>query len=193
MDKPQPSEEIPAAREPAGPSVNAIHFVRTLQQITLGYSQMADQKASLLMGANFIVFTIAVGQVRKGELPVSLTVLALFAFASAVCAIFAVMPSIGGSKGGAFAAPNSLFFGNFARQDEEQWIEHMLPHLRADTDMYRAMLRDIHQNGQVLLRKKYRFLSLAYRVFLTGLCLTVFAFTLEMLGLFGSLNAHLRL
>mgnify|MGYP000873098250 CR=1 FL=1 len=96
----------------------------------------------------------------------------------------AVMPSIG-STSGRFAKPNQLFFGTFARQDEEEWIDNMIPGLRADSSMYRAMLRDIHQNGSVLLRKKYRFLGLAYRIFMIGLCLTVLAFTLEMLGLFG--------
>ncbi len=183
MEKPQPFEADAAAPDTAGPSVNAIHFVRTLQQITMTYSQMADQKASLLMGTNFIVFTIAVGQVRKGELPVSLTILALFAFISAVCAILAVMPSIGSAHGW-HAQPNKLFFGNFAQQQEEEWIESMMPFLRADADMYRAMLRDIHQNGKVLQRKKYRFIGIAYLVFLAGISLTVIAFGLEMLGLF---------
>ncbi|MGE3690499.1 MAG: Pycsar system effector family protein [Novosphingobium sp.] len=185
MAEPQSAEKFAAPREVPGPAVNAIHFVRTLQQITLNYSQMADHKASLLMGANFIVFTIAVGQVRKGGLPVSLTVLALFAFASAVCAILAVVPSIGRPRNGQIPDANKLFFGHFAHQREEDWIESMMPHLRADSDMYRVMLRDIYQNGRVLQRKKYRFLSIAYRIFLVGLCLTVVAFTMEMLGTFG--------
>ena len=41
------------------------------------------------------------------------------------------------------------------------------------------MLRDIHQNGQVLQRKKYRFLGLAYRIFLAGLSLTLVVFLIE--------------
>ena len=185
MDEPRPASETTTEPEAPGPSVNAIHFVRTLQQITLGYSQMADQKASILMGATFIVFTIAVRQARQGGLPISLSVLALFAFASAVCAIFAVLPSTGGSPGRRPAEPNMLFFGHFARQDEAEWIESMMPLLRADSDMYRVMLLDIHQNCRVLQRKKYRFLGLAYRIFVVGLNLTVVTFVLEMLGLFG--------
>lgn len=185
MVDPRPADENPVAKEPPGPSTNAIHFARNLQQITMSYSQMADHKASLLMGANFIVFTIAVGQVRKDGLPVSLSILALFAFASAVCAILAVVPSVGRPPNGQSGSPNKLFFGHFAHQGEEEWIESMMPHLRADSDMYRAMLRDIYQNGRVLQRKKYRFLSIAYRIFLGGLCLTAIVFPMEMLGLFG--------
>jgi len=36
--------------------------VRTALQANLTLSQMADQKASILMGATFVVFTLAVGQ-----------------------------------------------------------------------------------------------------------------------------------
>src|SRR5687768_8496381 len=45
-----PGSEAPA---PASYSYNAIHLVRTTQQQTLLLSQMADQKASILMGASF--------------------------------------------------------------------------------------------------------------------------------------------
>jgi hypothetical protein len=143
---------------------------------------MADQKASILMGATFVVFTIAVGQVRSGGLPVSLTILALFAFASALCAIFAVLPAVGGAKG---AEPNRLFFGQFAETPEGEWIESVVSDLPSDEAMFRLMLRDIHQNGVVLQRKKYRYLRLAYRIFMLGLCLTVIAFAAELLALFG--------
>ena len=42
-------------------SVHAIHMVRSSMLVHMQLSQMADQKASLLMGATFVVFSIAVG------------------------------------------------------------------------------------------------------------------------------------
>ena len=48
-------------------SLNAIHILRTVQLDTLTLSQMADQKASMLMGASFVVFSIAVGRSLTGE------------------------------------------------------------------------------------------------------------------------------
>ena len=45
---------------------NASNMLRTAQQIQYQLSQMADQKASILMGATFVVFTISVGQARSG-------------------------------------------------------------------------------------------------------------------------------
>lgn len=184
----QPVRATPSPLSPSGFSNHAIHLVRTSQQMNLTLSQMADAKASLLMGATFLVFTIAVGQAKSGAMPWSLGVLALSAFISAMCAVFAVLPSIGGpgssrtgrGKAGP-SSPNKLFFGYFTHVAEEEWIDSVLDELHHDETVFRTMLRDIYQNGQVLQRKKYRFLGYAYRVFMVGLCLTVVTFAIEHL------------
>lgn len=183
MEQPKPrSDEVPRL------TPNSVHFVRTLQQITLGYSQMADQKASMLMAATFVVFTIAVGQARGGAVPIALSVLALFAFASALCAILAVLPSFSQNTSAPAAASNSIFFGVFAREPEAEWIDRMIADLADDETFYRTMLRDIHQNGVVLERKKYRWLGRGYRTFLVGLCVTAAVFALEFGGVFARLG-----
>lgn len=172
----------PSVLSPSGYSNHAIHMVRTVQQINVSMSQMADSKASMLMGATFLVFTICVGQAKGGSLPWSLIVLAVFAFVSAMCAVSAVLPSVGPRRSaqGVQAAPNRLFFGHFATLDEEEWTRSVLADLRADETVFRLMLHDIYQNGQVLQRKKYRFLGYAYRSFMFGLCLTALVFGAEM-------------
>ncbi len=151
-------------------SPNAAHLVRTAQQINLTLSQMADQKASILMGATFLVFTIAVGQAGRGSASAAILVLALFAFLSAMLAVFAILPSINAKRQ---ANPNILFFGTFSAMTEVEFADAVLDEMYDDEATYRLMLRDIYQNGQVLYRKKYRYLGLAYRVFLVGLVLTV--------------------
>jgi len=158
-------------------SPNAIHLVRTAQQLTLQLSQMADHKASILMGATFVVFTISVGQARSGGFSISLMLLAFFSFVSAMLAVFAVLPSIGGKPKG---QPNILFFGVFTRFDEDAFADRVLDVLHDDEQIYRTMLRDIHQNGQVLQAKKYRYLGLAYRTFLVGLTVTFLSFLADM-------------
>jgi Family of unknown function (DUF5706) len=172
----------PSVPSPSGYSNHAIHLVRTTQQINLALSQMADAKASILMGATFVVFTIAVGQARGGTMPWSLGVLALFAFISAGCAVYAVLPSVGGPKaaGPNDGKANKLFFGYFTHVPEDEWVDSVLGELRADETVFRTMLHDVYQNGQVLQRKKYRFLSYAYKVFMLGLCLTLVTFLAEM-------------
>ena len=170
------------AEKPEAYVRDAIYLVRTVTQVNLQLSQMADQKASILMGATFLVFTIAVGQAGRGDVPVSLLILAISAFLSAFCAVAAIMPTVKPPPV-VEGRENRLFFGVFTQWSEEEFTRRMLSVLHTDEDVFRTMLRDIHQNGQVLQRKKYRYLGLAYRIFLGGLTLTLLAFAGESSGL----------
>ena len=156
---------------------NAIHLVRTTQQIHVQLSQMADQKASILMGATFVIFTIAIGQARGGHTALPLLILGGFAFFSAIFAILAVLPA---SKVRGTGPVNLLFFGSFARLDEAEYLEQLMDVLGADESVYRTMARDIYQNGSVLARKKYRLLGYAYRILLAGLVSSAAAFVWVM-------------
>lgn len=158
-------------------SPHAIHLVRTSIQANMTLSQMADQKASILMGATFVVFTIVVGQARSGTIPISLGVLAISAFLSAMCAVYAVLPSVGQNT--LPVNPNKLFFGHFTAIEEKQWVESVLDELHADETVFRTMLHDVYQNGQVLKTKKYKYLGYAYRIFMVGLTVTLVAFMVE--------------
>lgn len=154
-------------------------MLRTVQTNTLKLSQMADQKASILMGAAFLVFSISVGQAFAGRLPWSLGLLAVFAFLSSLCAVLAVLPRVSAALPPGVRT-NNLFFGHFHNLDEDAWTIEVLADLRSDERVFRAMLHDIYQNGQVLQRRKYRFLGYAYRLFVAGLVVTLAAFAVEM-------------
>ena len=165
---------------------NAVHLVRTNQQLTMQLSQMADQKASILMGATFVVFTLAVRQARAGAgvLAMPLTILATFSFLSALLAVSAVLPRVGKAppivyKDGKDHS-NILFFGRFSQMEEDEFIDAVKARLRTEEDLYETMLRDTYQNGIVLARRKYRYLAYAYRLFVVGLTLTFGAFAFEM-------------
>lgn len=158
---------------------SAIHLVRNAQIQGLTLSRMADQKASILMGATFVVFSISVSQATSGQMPWSLTILAAFAFLSSLCAVVAVLPStkkVNPKK----ITPNLLFFGHYTEMSEDEWTDMLIEDLRSDETVFRMMLHDIYQNGQVLQNKKYRFLGLAYRIFTTGLIFTMINFVIEM-------------
>lgn len=158
--------------------VDAIHALRTTQQHHVQLSLMADHKANMLIGATFIVFTLAVGQSQAGELSLPLLILAVAAFASAGLAAIAVMPSIVPRPG---ISSNILFFGAFRDMSEEEYVNRLLDNeLENQEAIFRAMLRDIYQMGTVLGRKKYRFLGWAYRVFLLGLTLTFITYVTEL-------------
>ena len=181
MAEPAAQRETPAGKPAPQPySPNAIHLLRTVQNNTLKLSQMADQKASILMGASFVVFSIAVSRAFAGHLPGSLVVLALFSFLSSLCAMLAVLPRLGNSLPPGVRR-NRLFFGHFHDLDEEGWTLGVLGELHTDEDVFRLMLHDIYQNGQVLQQRKYRMLGYAYRLFVTGLVITLAVFAAELM------------
>lgn len=165
-------------------SENAIHMIRTAQINTLTLSQMADQKASILMGATFLVFSLSISRSLSGEMPMSLVLLALFSFLSSVCAVIAVVPSIGkpvSAKANRGFKPNRLFFGHFTSIDEPEWADSLLDDMVADEAVLRTMMHDLYQNGCVLQHRKYRFLALAYRIFIVGLFVTLVVFAAEFI------------
>jgi hypothetical protein len=171
-------DESEATDVPAYPP-NAVHLMRTTQLAHFQLSAMADQKASILMGASFVIFTITVGQARGAGAPLPLLILGAFSFVSAICAVMAVLPTIGSRRK---APQNLLFFGSFTDLGEDEFVERITARLGTDDSIYRTMARDIYQNGCVLRHKKYRMLGWAYRVFLVGLVASAAAFVLEAWG-----------
>src|SRR5687768_5323020 len=168
-------------RDASGPAYppNAVHLTRTAVLTQMQLSAMADQKASILMGAAFVIFTIAIGRSDGTSAPLPLLILGAAAFLSAVCAVLAILPAVRYRK----QAPlNLMFFGSFTRLSEEEYIERLLAQLHSDDSIYRTMARDIYQNGMVLAHKKYRMLGWAYRIFLVGLTASLAAFVWEALS-----------
>ncbi len=163
-EKPKPGRAFPA---------NTVNVIRTGQQVHATLGQMADQKANMLLAATFLVFTIAIGQVRQMSEPLPLLLLAGGAFFSAICAVLAVMPAAHFRTGGKI---NLMFFGSFTQLREEEFLDRMMDELEHEEAQFRMMARDLYQNGVVLERKKYRLLAYAYRLFLAGLIAAGVAF-----------------
>lgn len=169
-------EEEPAARSVIYPP-NAVHMMRTAQLAQIQLSAMADAKASILMGATFVIFTITIGQARGGQAPLPLLILGGAAFFSAIFAVLAVLPMTKGKR--TSGRPNLLFFGTFSQMEEEAFIDEVTARLRTEDSIYRTMARDVHQAGTVLATKKYRMLGWAYRIFLLGLVASCAAFVIQ--------------
>lgn len=164
MREPRPEDDFPP---------NTVHVLRTIQQVHVQLSQMADQKANILLAATFVIFTIAIGQAPDAAAPLPLLILGGAAFLSAIFAILAVLPATHYKTGG---KPNLLFFGSFTRLTEDEYIDQLIEKVRGQEPAFRLMARDVYQNGVVLERKKYRLLSYAYRIFLAGLVASFIAF-----------------
>ena len=74
---------------------------------------------------------------------------------------------------------NLLFFGNFYSMPLNDY-EYGMKELMNDREyLYNNLIRDIYFLGLVL-NKKYRFLSIAYNVFMYGIIASVLAFLITM-------------
>lgn len=169
----------------AGFAPDSVHLLRTTMQMQYQLSQMADQKANMVLGACFVIFTVTISQGANGVRPLPLLILGGAAFAAACLAVFAVLPSVKAPPRPDGPA-NMLFFGSFTQIPEAEFIERLLTVAQNPRHVFEAFAHDIYQNGKVLSRKKYRFLGYAYRVLLTGLIGALIAFVtpygLEMLS-----------
>lgn len=157
----------------------AIYMVRTMQQHHVQLSIMADQKANMLIGATFVVFTLAIGQSQNSSFSVPLLILAVSAFMSAGLAALAVLPSTIPKPS---SGSNWMFFGTFAQDEEAVFQEKIMASLTTPEGVFKAMLHDLYQMGCVLQTKKYRYLGWAYRAFLTGLAATFATFIYERIA-----------
>ncbi|MCP5499546.1 MAG: hypothetical protein H7A25_06555 [Leptospiraceae bacterium] len=166
-------------------SVQIDHMLRSLYQQTSHFSSMADHKANIILGASFLIFTLTLNMLQKGEYSYSLIALTFFSIISSFFAIIATMPSIQYGKDSSFKPNeiNPLFFGSFHRINQDEYLKLMSEFLRSEEKMYEAMVKDIYNSGLVLQRKKFFYLGISYRIFMAGLILSFIGSMLEYITL----------
>lgn len=167
MDRPQFGDDYEFPKEVHNMLLGA-------QAAHVQLSTMADNKASILMGSSFVVFSLTLGQMQASEVSLPLLVLGTFSFAATVLSVLTVLPAFGGHTPSSL--PNHLFFGVFSKIDEQDYVDKVVGAMRSEETCYRMMARDLHQNGAVLSRHKYRYLAYAYRTFLVGIVATAATF-----------------
>lgn len=155
---------------------NAANVARNVQTLHIQLSAMADQKASILMAASFVIFTITINQAKGSMPPLPLLVLGAFAFASAVMTVLAIVPKTKMPPG---ASIDLMFFGSFTRLSQADYVDRFVDAMTDEEAMLRIVAADIYASGVTLSRKKYRFLEYAYRIFLAGLIAAAIVFVAE--------------
>jgi putative nucleotidyltransferase with HDIG domain len=147
-------------------------------------SEMADRKANILISVNSIIigviFSLLIDKLADDfYLTIPVIIFLTSSLSTIIIAILSTRPKI---TEGVFVKEdvlnkktNLLFFGNFYKSslEEYQWAMTILMN---DSDyLYSAMVKDMHQTG-VVLGRKYKFIRLAYTVFMVGLTISVLAF-----------------
>lgn len=150
-----------------------IYMLRTTQQHHVQLSMMADQKASFLIAASFVVLSILAGYFADGKITYTMLFVAAILLSASVFAILAVMPRHK-YRHPVSKTDNILFFGNFSQLALEDFVGKIEDITKNDKEIYRTMLHDIYSMGKVLNDKKYRFLAWSYKIFLVGLLLCPF-------------------
>lgn len=171
--------------------------IDTLYRVTLrnhiNLSSIADGKANMIISINTLVLSILITAGTAGlsieslslannlDLIIPVVLLMLSSLAAIIFAVLSAIPKVSGAplefEDGSVDPRkfNLLFFGNFLRLDKEDYVAH-LRELKKDQELlYDDLARDLYNLG-VVLQKKYRLLTVAYRVFIGGLIISVFAF-----------------
>ena len=159
-------------------------MLRNVQQHHIQLSLMADQKASIIIAATSIVFTISLSKLDSQHIVWGLVSLGVFSFVALVFAILSLAP--------VFRAPkptephsrhfNPLFFGHFTELNLDQYYGKMEAMMKDQALIYEALVRDIYQLGRVLKDSKYKYLRISYRTFFIGLILSAVFFVVQFAG-----------
>ena len=171
--------------------------VDTIYRVTLknhlDFSSIADGKANMIISINTLVLSIIItvgsaglsmGQAFMEEQRLLLIPIVILMLSSLVAIVFAVLSAIPKVSQNIFAKEDiaahkvsMLYFGNFLQLSKQEFVEY-LRDLKEDQEiLYDDLSKDLYSLGQVL-QKKYRLLTISYRVFIWGLVLSVIALLL---------------
>lgn len=176
-----------------GRGVDTVYRVTLRNHINL--SSIADGKANMIISINTLVLSILITAGSAGfsispsnfeenlEFILPVLLLMVTSLMAITFAVFSAIPKVSGQD---FTDEDVkkhnvslLYFGNFLSLPKEQFVGY-LRDLKEDQEvLYDDLSRDLYNLGLVL-KKKYRLLTYAYRTFVGGLVLSflVFVFTL---------------
>lgn len=187
QDKPNKlEEEVKLVKKPE-------RGIETMFRVTSTNSQrlsdMADNKANLLLTVNSIILSLVVTVLLRSldkntHLILPTIILMSVVVIVMVLAILSTIPKI---PNGYFSheqvdnkSVNLLFFGNFYKMPLETYKESMNKVMDDREFLYGMLTKDVYSQG-VVLGRKYKLLRYAYGVFMFGLIISVLAFVVSIL------------
>jgi hypothetical protein len=157
---------------------------RIMAQNQANLGQMADTKSNILISVNAIILSFVIGSLMDKlgtdvHLKLPTAILVLVCVVTIIFSILATRPTI---SGGTFTKEdiankktNLLFFGNFHSMGLDDYNWGMTEMLGDKNYLYSSMIKDNYFLG-VVLAKKYRYLRIAYNIFMFGLITAMLAF-----------------
>ncbi|WP_157306882.1 Pycsar system effector family protein [Chitinophaga tropicalis] len=163
--------------------------VKIASQNNQRLSSLADNKAHILITVNSIILSAIITLVLRklGENPYLIIPTFLLLAVSLVTIVLAIITTRPTVSNGRFCKEdvtqqktNLLFFGNYFNMQPDEYIKGMLTMFDGRNNIYRTIILDIYYQGAAIGRK-YRYLRLAYNIFMWGLISAVIAFLLAAL------------
>lgn len=159
-------------------------MLRVMNDNHIEFSNMADNKANILISVNAIIISIILSVLlRRLEVEPHLTIPTLLFLATSlttiVISILSTRPRV---SSGLFSKEdilnhkvNLMYFGNFHKSKVGDFEWGMREMMNDPEYLYGNLFRDLHQLG-IVLAKKFRLISIAYTIFMFGLIISVLAY-----------------
>ena len=147
-------------------------------------SGMADTKASILMGASFVVFSMSIGDIARGQgEPAAAGADPVLVRRDGVRrAHRPAQPAAG--RQGSIPRKRSTSCSSAATPTpaREDYIDEVIKVLSSEEETYRRLTADLYDHGKVLRDDKFRWLYWSFTLFLVGMLVTAFAVVLDLTG-----------
>ncbi|RKE75478.1 Pycsar system effector family protein [Chryseobacterium sp. AG363] len=171
--------------------------VDTLFRVTLNnhtrLSDIADSKANILLSVNAIIISVCLSVLvpkldapKNSHLILPSFILLLSSVLTIIFAILSTKPNVTKStftsEDIANRKVNLLFFGNFHQMLFDDYNNAMKDLIKDRDYIYDSMVKDLYFLGKVLNRK-YRLLSITYKIFMAGIIISVLSFGAAFLSL----------
>jgi hypothetical protein len=162
---------------------------RIMAQSHSNLSGMADSKANILISVNSIILSIMMASLFEKlqtdpNLQIPVAIITLVCVSSIVFGILATRPNV---SHGTFTRDdiagkrtNLLFFGNYHNMSLDDYNWGMTEMLGDKVYMNNSMIKDQYFLG-VVLAKKYKYLRVAYNIFMYGLIIAMLAFVIAFM------------
>ncbi len=194
-DKPIIQEKLLTKKDKKRPDKGIETMFRITSSNNQRLSDMADNKAQLLITVNSIILSLIVSLVlRRLEdnafLIVPTFILLMVSLSTIIFSILATRPSI---PDGVFSdndlerkKVNLLFFGNFYKMALNDYSKGMVRVMNDNEFLYGTLITDVYSQG-VVLGRKYKLIRIAYNIFMFGLIAAVLAYVISYIA-YGKLS-----
>lgn len=159
----------------------------TLSQV-ISQGNGVDQKANILLAANFVVLSVWGGKIKTDPHDAALYIGIVFFLSSALFALLAVMPrteaSFQPSRSGnpdQESERNLLGFQAISKMRLPEFQKEMLATMRNEQAVYLAALKNIHQMS-CLVSRKFRLARISYQLLFTGIVLYILCILIQHRG-----------